>query len=173
VWSLTTAKLIPHYLHCLKQYINPLYRIDTTYKKDGERYLVGLHTEPIKLALFEGLDTVRSSAIIATPYDLDGSDMDTGPLLAVGPEVAIPQLPPWMLDELKENPGDYEPFLKTIQNRLKINSDWKTLPLAVQWVAEGRYALDDDNNVYFEGDKMQNGVQITALDRQKGEFEVK
>jgi folate-dependent phosphoribosylglycinamide formyltransferase PurN len=135
---------------------------DLNYLKDGQRYLVGLHTVPIMRAIQEGLDKVRSSAIIATPYDFDGGDMDTGPLLGIGPELHIPKLTHWMIEDMIKNPKEYKSFLKRIQNQLKFVSDWATLPRIVQFVAEEKFALDKDKNVYFEGKPKPNGYEICA-----------
>ncbi len=59
--------------------------------------------------------------------------VDTGPLLALGPKMMI---------------GD-ERDPKIIQNCLKEASDWKVLPVAVEEVARGNFAVDFRTNKVY------------------------
>ena len=54
-----------------------------------ERILVGLHTVPVERAILEGLDSMRSSVIVAQPYTGSGGEMDSGPILAISEPVPI------------------------------------------------------------------------------------
>jgi len=103
---------------------------DLTYLKDGKRYLVGLHTVPIKGAREEGIGYVRSSVILAMPYTGKGKDMDTGPLLGLGPKL-------YYEDETDD---------KKIQKALKKVSDWKILPAVVLAVGYGEIEVDYKKN---------------------------
>ena len=40
------------------------------------------------------------------------------------------------------------------QNRLKENGDWKIFPLTLQYIAEGRFAVDTEGNVYFDDKRL-------------------
>jgi hypothetical protein len=46
------------------------------------------------------------------------------------------------------------------QQALKEKGDWIILPQTVQWIAEGRFALDDEGNVFFEGQPVPEGVIV-------------
>ncbi len=74
---------------------------DLTYLKDGQRYLVGLHTVPIERAILEGLRFLRSSIIIAQPYTGNGGEMDSGPILGISEPVDL-DLDPSSLDVLQD-----------------------------------------------------------------------
>ena len=134
---------------------------DLTYLKDGERYLVGLHTVPIERAILEGLDHLRTSVIIAEPYE-DRDDMDSGPILGLSPPVGI-DLAGRHPDELRtiaaerparRPPGGFGDALEEIaianQERLKEGGDWIVLPPVVFDFAAGNFAIDTDD-LYYRG----------------------
>jgi len=103
---------------------------DLTYMVGGKPYLVGLHTEPIQIALDEGIGYVRSSVIQAMPYTKQGEDMDNGPVLGLGPKLFY---------EDETDPA-------VIQDKLKIVSDWAILPAVVLAAARGEISVDYDRN---------------------------
>ncbi len=109
---------------------------DLTYMKNGQRHLVGLHTVPVERALDEGLDYLRSSVILATPYKGAGENMDDGPILGIGPKLEIGN---------EKNP-------KTLQSMLKEKSDWVILPRIVLEVALGNIMIDvNANTALYKG----------------------
>lgn len=127
---------------------------DLTFAKNGQRYLVGLHTVPIERAILEGLDQLRSSVIQALPYTGRGDDMDNGPLLGLSPAVPI-DLEGTPLAEWRQiaaarpavrPSGGYGDALEQLarkhQERLKVGGDWVVLPRVVTAFAEGRYGRD-------------------------------
>lgn len=132
---------------------------DLTYLKDGERYLVGLHTVPIERAILDGLDHLRTSVIIAEPYG-NSSDMDSGPILGLSPAVPI-DLQGRPLAELtaiaarrpeKRPPGGYKDELESIaaanQDLLKEGGDWVVFPPAVLEFAANRFGTLNDQLCY-------------------------
>ena len=136
---------------------------DLTYIKDGQRYLVGLHTIPVERSIVEGLDYMRSSVIIAEPFE-EGDDMDSGPILGVSQKVTI-DLQGKDLTELKalydsrpdKRPvGGYKDELESVaghnQELLKINGDWTVFPHVVFEFAKGNYAVDENKQLYYKED---------------------
>jgi folate-dependent phosphoribosylglycinamide formyltransferase PurN len=133
---------------------------DLMYRKEGCRYLVGLHTVPIERAILEGLDELRSSVIQAWPYSA-GTDMDNGPILGLSGPVPV-DLQGAALEELrrqfqarperrpKDGYGDVlEHLAKANQNTLKERGDWVVLPPVVEDVADGRFGTDASHGLWF------------------------
>jgi len=117
---------------------------DLSHIVDGKKTLGGLHEVPIQAALDEGLDYVRSSVILAVRYTGVGEDMDTGPLIALGPKMLI---------------GDVKDA-GTIQDKLKEASDWKVLPIAVEEVARGNVVVDFSTNRVYHSKSGGTGIVI-------------
>ena len=133
---------------------------DLTYLKDGERYLVGLHTMPIERAILEGLDSLRSSVIQALPYTGE-QDMDSGPILGVSEAVPI-DLQGTDRDMLRDcaarrpaqrPKGGYKDRLEAVakhnQTRLKENGDWTVLPPVVVDFAQHRFGINADGQLHY------------------------
>ncbi|MCP4668777.1 MAG: formyl transferase, partial [Deltaproteobacteria bacterium] len=58
--------------------------------------------------------------------------------------------------------GNQETFLKTVeehQERLKEAGDWKIFPRTIEMIARGRFALDENNRVYVDGDPVPEGLR--------------
>lgn len=136
---------------------------DLTYIKDGARYLVGLHTLPVERAILEGLDSLRSSVILAEPYAGDGGNMDSGPLLGLSPCVPV-DLQGRSLEALadclhkrpeKRPKGGFGDDLERVANhnltQLKEKGDWVVLPPVVADFADGRFGLDADGALQYRG----------------------
>lgn len=133
---------------------------DLLYRKDGRRYLVGLHTVPIERAILEGLDELRSSVIQALPYSA-GADMDNGPILGLSGPVpinlrgaALRDLQRQFLARPERRPKDgygdpLELLAREHQNALKEQGDWVVLPPVVEDVADGRFGTDAANELWF------------------------
>lgn len=134
---------------------------DLSVMRDGQRYLVGLHTIPIKRAILMGIGELRTTTILATPYTKK-LEMDEGPVLAISRPLPIELPDEVTLDDLKmaANKGRLEELAKEHQNRLKEVGDWEVFPLTVKLVAEGRFALDDSSKVHFDGEPLECGVKL-------------
>ena len=147
---------------------------DLTYRKDGQRYLVGLHTVPIERAILEGLDYLCSSVIQALPYTGQGDDMDNGPILGISEPVPI-DLQGASLAELREcsarrpakRPkggfGDrLEEIATACQNTLKEEGDWKVLPAVVYEFARGRFAVDEAGGLCYRLDNKWHPIETVV-----------
>lgn len=133
---------------------------DLTYRKEGCRYLVGLHTVPIERAILEGLTELRSSVIQALPYSA-GADMDNGPILGLSGPVPIDlqgaapedlrrQFQARPAQRPKDGYGDLlERLARANQDTLKEHGDWIVLPPVVEDVADGRFGTDGANDLWF------------------------
>ncbi len=154
---------------------------DLTYLKDGRRYLVGLHQLPVELAILEGLETLRSSVILARPYSGKGDDMDNGPLLGISPEVPV-DLQGEKLEDLramaaarpeKRPAGGYKDRLAELAalnlERLKRGGDWQVLPGVVRDFAKGCYALSDDNQLFYRIGGKFHPVETVQVDGDRRE----
>lgn len=149
---------------------------DLTYLKDGQRFLIGLHSLPIELAILEGLSGLRSSVILARPYSGSGEDMDNGPILGISTEVAI-DLQKMRLSELQEisqqraekRPiGGYKDKLAEIAaanlEALKIGGDWLLLPEVVEDFAKGRYAINENQQLHYKMNEKFYPIETVVFD---------
>lgn len=143
----------------------------TVLDENGKRVLVGLHTLPIETAILNGLNSLRTSVILAQTYTGAGGEMDSGPILGISPEVKI-NLNGYTFNELKKiaeaRPSKrprggfkdkLEETAKINQENLKINGDWIVFPPAVDDFASGKSSIDDSGTINYE-------------DSEKGEIEV-
>lgn len=134
---------------------------DLSVMKEGKPYLVGLHTVPIKLAILAGLKDLRTTTILATPYT-QKLEMDEGPVLLISSPlpVALPMdATPEMLGR-PENAERLEDLARRLQGQLKEVGDWQVFPLTIQWVAEGRFGLEEDGQVTFDGRRLDRGLRL-------------
>ncbi len=130
---------------------------------DGRRLLVGLHTLPIETAILAGLDSLRSSVILAQPYTGSGGEMDSGPILGISAPVPV-DFQGRARAELQDcaarrperrPPGGWRDDLEAVathnQERLKEGGDWTVLPPVVDDFAAGRFATDRNGTLHYRG----------------------
>ena len=123
--------------------------------KGGKRKYVGLHHIPPMKAILVGEKNLHSSTHIATEKP------DMGPILVISKPLKV-ELPYGItLEDLKkpENKQFLMKLCKEHQDRLKRVGDWQIFPLTLQWVAEGRFAIDR-MNVYFDGELIKDGYRL-------------
>ncbi len=116
---------------------------------EGTRKYVG--DNAVRDAIAAGEKTLRASTL----WTEEG--VDTGPLLMVSR--SLPVELPEPLDVLTRN---QEKFLKTVaehQERLKEVGDWSIFPRTIEMMARGRFALDENNCVYVDGDPVPEGFR--------------
>jgi hypothetical protein len=103
-------------------------------------------------AIASGETSLRSSTIWTD------AGVDTGPLLMVSSSLRV-ELPTPLPDLLK-NKLAFDKVVDEHQRRLKETGDWKIFPLTVQMIAQGRFALDENNNVYVDGHPAPKGYRL-------------
>lgn len=132
---------------------------DLTYEIDGRRELVGLHTVPVEKAILQGLPFLRSSVIVAMPFQSE-ADIDSGPILGISEPVPV-ELGSRTLNELraiaaarppKKPRGGWQDPLESLarehQERLKIDGDLVIYPRVVEDFAAGRFRLREKRLYY-------------------------
>lgn len=138
---------------------------DLTYEVNGARHLVGLHTIPVEFAMLEGLDYMRSSVIIAEPFEGKGENMDAGHILGISPKVPIDlmgksyeQLKQMTSSRPENRPAkgycdELEHIADHNQELLKVSGDWVVFPPVVFAFAEGRFGEDENGHLYYKADQ--------------------
>lgn len=104
----------------------------TRLSPDGSRRYVGAHA--VRDALCAGESRTRSSVILVD------EQVDAGPILVSGPWVNYQEGYPITEERIKKH-----------QEKQKVLSDWPSCIAAINFVAQGRVGLDDENNVYVDG----------------------
>jgi len=109
-------------------------------------------------------DRAVYDAILAGERELRSSTLwtdegvDTGPLLMVSEALKVNL--PLDLQELKKNPELLEKVAQEHQEKLKEVGDWKIFPKTIEMIAQGRFALDEDGNVYVDGQLIKEGYRL-------------
>jgi len=116
---------------------------------DGKRVYVGDHA--VLDAIKAGERTLRSSTLWTD------QGVDSGPLLMVSDPLKV-ELPK-TLDELLKDGDTLVKIANEHQERLKKIGDWKVFPQTIVMIAEGRFALDENQQVYVDGKPVLNGFR--------------
>lgn len=117
---------------------------------DGRRKYVG--DNAVHDAILAGEKDIRASTL----WTDEG--VDTGPLLMVSEPLSV-ELP----EPLEVLVKDKQRFLNIVdehQERLKEAGDWKIFPKTIEMISRGRFALDEDNYVYVDGQKVPDGYRV-------------
>jgi folate-dependent phosphoribosylglycinamide formyltransferase PurN len=102
-------------------------------------------------AIAAGEKLLRSSTIWTD------KGVDTGPILMVSDPVRVR-----LSEPLESLIADREKLLKVAeehQNRLKEVGDWKIFPLTIEMIARGRYATDEEDRIYVDGQPVPTGYR--------------
>jgi folate-dependent phosphoribosylglycinamide formyltransferase PurN len=117
---------------------------DLTLKaEDGRPKYRGDHV--VKDAIKAGERTIRSSTHLVT------EKVDCGPVLMVSSPLAIDY--PIPEDKIDEMAGHY-------QNALKERGDWVIFPRTLEYLADGRFAQDENKMMHFNGEPIPDGVRL-------------
>ncbi len=140
---------------------------DLTYLKNGHRYLVGLHTVPVELAILEGLDSLRSSVILVRPFSGKSDEVDSGHILGISEPVEL-DLQGHSLAELREifrsriHPhihGANRDLLFDLatynQARLKNAGDHFIYPEVIDDFARGLFSESDSGTLLYRGESVE------------------
>jgi folate-dependent phosphoribosylglycinamide formyltransferase PurN len=122
--------------------------------EDGTPRYAGLRVDPIIRAILAGEQSLRSSTqLIIGP-------MDQGPVLLISTPMPIDlkgKTLEWLRRdwELGEEIGEFN------QNRLKSVGDWVVLPLTVEMVAEGRFAVSAEGVMHLDAEPIPLGYKMS------------
>lgn len=116
----------------------------------GKRRYVGDHA--VADAIASGETSLRSSTIWTD------AGVDTGPLLMVSSSLRVEL--PFPLPDLLKDKLAFDKVVDEHQRRLKETGDWKIFPLTVEMIAQGRFSLDENNNVYVDGHPAPKGYRL-------------
>jgi len=116
---------------------------------DGRRKFIGDHA--VQDAISAGEKMLRSSTL----WTDEG--VDSGPLLMVSDPVPV-ELPE-SLETLIKNREKLTAVADEHQERLKEAGDWKIFPRTIEMIANGRFALDDNDRVYVDGQPVPGGYR--------------
>lgn len=120
----------------------------------GNRKYVG--DKAVRLAILDGCRSLRSSVIWID------EGVDTGPVLVRSAPVPVsfPGGADFDTSILENDRALLRKVVKENQDLLKEQGDWKIFPLAVQWIAEGRFSTDNERRLYFDGKPVPDGVTL-------------
>ncbi len=148
---------------------------DLTVEKDGRRFLVGLHSIPLELAILEGHTHLRSSVIVVQPYTAGASEMDSGPILGISEPVPVDRKG-HTVEELRKifdarknahRHGANHDLLAALatenQENLKIHGDWIVYPQVVEDFAKGCFGYAG-NHLYWREDAVHPFQKIKTIE---------
>lgn len=116
---------------------------------NGKRKYVG--DNAVRDAILAGESSLRASTLWTD------QGIDTGPLLMVSESLDVNLPEP--LDMLKKNEKRLMEVVKEYQAQLKQTGDWKIFPRTIEMIAEGRFAFDENMNVYVDGKPVPDGFR--------------
>ena len=116
---------------------------------DGKRKYVGDN------AVYDAVSAGEGRLRASTLWTDEG--VDSGPLLMVSEPIPVELPKP--LESLTLNKGRLFEISEKHQERLKEAGDWKIFPRTIEMIAEGRFALNEDNHVYVDGLPVPNGYR--------------
>jgi folate-dependent phosphoribosylglycinamide formyltransferase PurN len=121
---------------------------DLTIMKDGKPRWTGGHA--VYDAIMAGEKTLRSTTHIVEP------DVDCGRVLMLSRQVRV-SLPN---DSELRVPDQAKAIAARHQKLLKETGDWEILPLTIEYIAKGRYSIDDAGGLYFDSLPVPQGVKL-------------
>jgi folate-dependent phosphoribosylglycinamide formyltransferase PurN len=129
---------------------------DLSVKENGKRKYVGLYHIPVMKAIFAGEKYLHSSTHIVI------EDVDMGEILVVSKPLKVELPEGFTIEYLKksENKELMKKISEEHQNKLKEVGDWEIFPLTLEWIAEGRFGIDEKGNIYFDGKLIKNGYRL-------------
>jgi len=125
---------------------------DLSVMEGGDRKYVGIHV--VRDAILAGERELRSSTHIVR------EEVDRGEILMISKPLPL-EFPEGV--DLRILERDDELLAKVVdehQERLKKLGDWVIYPLTLQMIAEGRFALDDQGVMHFDGRMVPHGHRL-------------
>lgn len=146
--SIATKPLVQAYLG-----IN-VHPADLSIEVGGKRKYVGAHV--VRDAILAGETSLRSTTHIIEPL------VDGGRLLMISSP-----LPITLEDSFDPNNSeDVQSTADFHQENLKKIGDWVIFPKTLQYIAEGRYAQDEQGKLFFDGQPIPKGLKLDKINSQ-------
>lgn len=145
--SIATKPLVEAYLG-----VN-VHPADLSIEIEEKRKYVGAHV--VRDAILAGEPSIHSTTHIIEPL------VDGGRLLMISsPLPVVPEDPfnPNNTDAVR-SVADFH------QENLKKVGDWVIFPKTLQYIAEGRYAQDDEGKLFFDGQPIPKGLKLDRINR--------
>lgn len=129
---------------------------DLSVVENEKRKYIGLHHKPAMKAILAGEKSLHSTTHLVT------EDLDMGPILIISKPLRIKFPYGINLDDLRkpENESLLIRIAQEHQNKLKEVGDWEIFPLTIQWIAQGRFGIDEESNVYLDGKLIKDGYRL-------------
>ena len=146
--SITTRPLLEAY----DGRIVNVHPADLSVMEGGDRKYVGIHV--VRDAILAGEGELRSSTHVVR------EEVDRGEILMISKPLPV-ELPEGVDLGLLER--DDELLAKVVdehQERLKELGDWVIYPMTLQMIAEGRFALDEQEVMHFDGRVVLRGHRL-------------
>ena len=146
--SITTRPLLEAYEGRMMN-VHPA---DLSIMEGNERKYVGIHV--VRDVILAGELTLRASTHVVR------EKVDHGEILVVSEPVPVRLPEGVILEELVQDQKLLRVIVNEHQDRLKERGDWVIFPLTIQMIAEGRFALDGEGNVYVDGVSATQGYRL-------------
>jgi len=118
--------------------------------RDGRRKFVGDHA--VRDAIVAGERTIASTTHIIEP------EVDEGQILMISSAMKVVLKPEWDLGKS----ADLERVEAFNQERLKEHGDWIIFPRTLEDLARGKFARDEDDNLYYEEKPVPRGWRLPS-----------
>lgn len=127
---------------------------DLSVTEGQRRKYVGLHS--VRDAILAGETEISSSTHVVRER------VDYGEILMISKSIDVVLPTRFTVQELRKpkNSSTLDRVVKRNQNRLKKHGDWVIYPKTLEYIADGRFALDGAGNVYLEDRLLPNGVRL-------------
>jgi len=145
--SIATKPLVEAYLG-----VN-VHPADLSIEVEGKRKYVGAHV--VRDAILAGETSIHSTTHIIEPL------VDGGRLLMISSPLPV-------VLENSFNPNNTDAVRSVAdfhQKNLKKVGDWVIFPKTLQYIAEGRYAQDDEGKLFFDGQPIPKGLKLDRINK--------
>jgi len=125
---------------------------DLSIMEGGERKYVGIHV--VRDAILSGERELRATTHVVR------EKVDNGEVLIVSEPVPVRLPEGAVVAELAWDKKLLGVIVDEHQDRLKERGDWVIFPLTVQMIAEGRFSLDGEGNMFVDGVPAPRGFRL-------------
>ncbi len=152
--SIATQPLVEAYLG-----VN-VHPADLSIEVEGKRKYVGSHAVRDAIAAGE-------TSLCSTTHMVE-SVVDGGRILMISPPLPVVMEGTFYTKDTVRHDPDTDPeaaramsaIAQDYQERLKRAGDWIIFPRTLQYMAEGRYAQDEEGNLFFDGQPIPHGFRL-------------